>query len=327
MTRVLFDENSGRLRLSQEAAGTLLAWADGEEVDAAQWRALVDAGVVRNGGWQWGNGKFGGKGGGRLGGKGGGKDGGRSGAQPHPAVAPAVQAMADPLCLVLVHSAGIEDGNGARAAGWMGTEAAALLLDSPDGMVEVLSLPPMSVPAALARVLGLSPRPLPDLAGLADVPDLPDLPEASGVRQPAGVVEELFGGELYGDKPQQGSLVDHPVLAAIGVSDAETAGDTETAGDAEPAGDAENTVRWELSTRWPDEEGTARNGLLRVIDSPSGLWTVTAYERGGVADGDGGPGAGEPVEGGPGARSKGEVTLQPATATTVWRLLLRQFPG
>lgn len=209
MTRAPFQDDSGRLRLEPELFDALLSWAEGGEVDRERWLALSGAGLVL-------------------------------GDQPHPRVAGAVAAMADPMCVTSLQSNAVDDGSGIRGAGWMSGESAALLLDAPDGRVELACLPPMSVPAALARLLGLSPRPL---------------PAAPAVQLRATVVDEFFTVR----SPHR-SLTSHPVLEAIGLS---------TVTDA---------FRWDVATRWPGAGEVTHSGRLRVIDSPDGLWGVTTSE-------------------------------------------------
>jgi len=253
-----FDRDSGRLRLSPELFEAFYDWAEGERADGAGLRALVDAGVLSDG-------------------------------QPHPAVAPLAEAIADPVCMVSVRGAAV-DGSGVHGAGWLGAESAALLLDAPevpdtpeppdtskaqdapDGLVELACLVPVSVPAAVARVVGLGPRPVP---GAVPVP------------LPAAEVDGLFGAapeELSGAAPHDGPPAGLRVLAAVGASTADGA------------------RWWEVATRWPDASGNTCTGTLRVLDTADGLWAVTGAD----------------------ART---ATLTPVSSTAAWRLLLRSFPS
>ncbi|POX37463.1 hypothetical protein C3486_28130 [Streptomyces sp. Ru73] len=210
MTGVHFDGEGGRLRLSPELFEAFYDWAEGERAGLP--RAFADAGVLADG-------------------------------QPHPRVAPVAEALAEPVCVLSVRGAAT-DGSGVHGAGWLGAEAAALLLDAPEDLVELAGLAPMAVPAAVARVVGLGPRPVP---GAAPVPLLAD------------DVEDFFGAASH-DGPADG----HPVLAAAGVSAADGA------------------RWWEVATRWPDASGSPRTDTLRVVDTADGLWAVTGGGTGPV---------------------------------------------
>lgn len=78
--------------------------------------------------------------------------------QLHPALAPGLAAVADPMCRLAVR---MRDGSGRteRGDGWVGGDAAALLLDLPDGRCEFGIVHPTFLPVMLARVVGLGPRP------------------------------------------------------------------------------------------------------------------------------------------------------------------------
>lgn len=233
MRRVLFDRDSGRLRLDPQPFDALLSWAEGHDVDHEDLPTLTDAGVV-------------------------------IGNHPHPAIGPAVEAIAHPVCLFTLQVTPMAEGaSSTQGAGWMGEETAALALDAPDEMVELICLAPTFVPAALARVLGISPR---------------ASSRSEAIRLPRTQVDAFFAADLH-----------HRSLA----------------GETAPAIDlifaAPGACGWELSVRWPDPAGTTHTRNLRVIDTPSGFWVV--------AD-----------------DAAGYATLLPATPTTVWRLLLRQFP-
>lgn len=232
MTRVLFDTTSGRLRLDPPSFDTLLSWAQGDDhIESDGFRALTDAGVI-------------------------------IGDQPHPTIAPALDAIADPICLLTLHATASDDMNSAHGAGWMGEETAALALDAPDDLVELVGLSPMLIPAVLARVVDLSPRPS---------------PHTDELLLPTAAVEELFSPNFQ-----------PPIQSESASSSAATLTTT-------------GTRRWELSVRWLTPAGTTHTSNLRVVDTPGGLWTVANNHH-------------------------DYATLQPATPTTVWRRLLRQFP-
>ncbi|MFI9028252.1 ESX secretion-associated protein EspG [Streptomyces sp. NPDC053560] len=165
---MLFDGESGRLRLPLELFGAFYDWAEGERTDGEGLEAFAAAGVL-------------------------------SGGQPHPAVEPVVAAMADPVCVLSVRGAAA-DGSGVHGACWLGAEPAALLLDAPDDSAELTGVAPVAVPAAVARVVGLAPRPVSD---------------AAAVPVPTAEVEALFQ-----DGPPAAG---YPALEAVGVSAADGA--------------------------------------------------------------------------------------------------------
>lgn len=123
---VLFDVHSGRLRLDQDAAGALLAWARGAEPGPAM-TELHDAGVILEG-------------------------------RPHPALEEGLKALNEPVCGLEL---ALQTSTGERrtGSGWVAVDAAALLMDLPDdGMRELITVHPTFLPAGLARVVRLGPR-------------------------------------------------------------------------------------------------------------------------------------------------------------------------
>jgi hypothetical protein len=140
VTAVRFDPDAGRLRLDQAAFDQLVAIArDGE--GAAVDPALRDAGVVRDGGL-------------------------------HPLVADAMRSVAAPVCRLRLDLAG-EDGPPKAGDGWLAGDGAALLLDLPEaGLRDLVSVPTDLVPAAIARLVRLGPRPRPEAEAPVFGPDL-----------------------------------------------------------------------------------------------------------------------------------------------------------
>lgn len=128
---VVFDHGTGRLRLDQPAFDRLVAWSRGDEAAGPELSALRDAGV----------------------------------APAHPRLAGGLRAVREPVCrLRLAHT----DAHGREKAGdgWVRGDAAALLLDLPDGSRDFLTVHPALLPAAIARAVRLGPRPRPGPAPL-----------------------------------------------------------------------------------------------------------------------------------------------------------------
>jgi hypothetical protein len=126
---IAFDERTGRLRVDQATFDSLVAWAlrGADEPPGPHLAALRDAGAVRPD-------------------------------AAHPALAPGLLAVTEPVCRLSLR---LTDGRGRTRAGdgWIRADAASLLLDLPDGMRDFLTVHPSFLPAAIARVVSLGPRP------------------------------------------------------------------------------------------------------------------------------------------------------------------------
>ena len=124
---VAFDSHTGRLRLDQETFDCLVAWARGTAEPGPELSELRDAGAIQDG-------------------------------VPHPKVWPGLQAVTEPLCRL---QAGSIEHSGRRRIGdgWVSSAAAAVLLDAPDGMRELVTVHPSFLPMTIARVVRLGPRP------------------------------------------------------------------------------------------------------------------------------------------------------------------------
>jgi hypothetical protein len=126
---VAFDARTGRLRLDQKTFDCLVAWARGTADPGPELGELRDAGAIRSG-------------------------------APHPAVWPGLQAVTEPVCRL--HLASIDDDGRCRSGdGWIASNAAALLLDAPDSMRELITVHPTFLPMAIARIVRLGPHPRP----------------------------------------------------------------------------------------------------------------------------------------------------------------------
>lgn len=123
---IAFDDRTGRLTLDQAAFDRLVAMARGEALANAD---LEAAGAVRRG-------------------------------VLHPALAAGLRAVIEPVCRLRVT---LSDGAQKRGDGWVRGDAAALLLDRADGARDLHTIHPTLLPAAIARLVSLGPRPRPGL--------------------------------------------------------------------------------------------------------------------------------------------------------------------
>lgn len=118
---VTFDPERGRLLLDSAAFDDLVAWASGGRPTAAA-AELADAGVIVGG-------------------------------RPHPTLEPALAAVTEPVCRLSLVVGGAEP-----IPGWVTPGAATMLLPLPDGVLDLVTVPPPFLPAALARIVKLGPR-------------------------------------------------------------------------------------------------------------------------------------------------------------------------
>ncbi len=123
---VLFDAVTGRLRLSVDSWDALCQWGAGRSPHGQQTEALHDAGVIEQG-------------------------------RPHPSLAPALGAALAPLVRLTIGQCDHE-GRHIDGSGWVTPGAAALLLDAPDDLRELVTVHPAMLAATLARVVALGPR-------------------------------------------------------------------------------------------------------------------------------------------------------------------------
>lgn len=130
MTAVQFDPAGGRLRVDQAAFELLVEIARGGEGAGLAVAVLRDAGVVQEGGL-------------------------------HPLAAGAMRSVAAPVCRLRLDLTG-EEGRPKAGDGWLAPDGTALLLDLPDeGLRDLVSVPTDLVPAVIARLVRLGPRPQP----------------------------------------------------------------------------------------------------------------------------------------------------------------------
>jgi hypothetical protein len=124
---VAFDARTGRLRLDQKTFDCLVAWSRGATEPGPELSDLQEAGAIEYG-------------------------------LPHPSVRPGLRAVTESTCRLQI---GSMDDHGQRRTGdgWVSRDAAALLLDIPDGRRELITVHPTFLPMAIARVVRLGPHP------------------------------------------------------------------------------------------------------------------------------------------------------------------------
>jgi hypothetical protein len=242
---VIFDESTGRLRLDQVTFDHLVAVAAGlgpglepGTEPAAELRA---AGVVPDG-------------------------------NPHPRLSAGLRAVTEPAYRLRLTV--LDDSTGRRECGdgWAGAGAAALLLDLPDGLREFVTLHPAFLPAAVARVVRLGPRPR---------------PRWEPVRLPAGRVADLFAVD--------------PAVRRRAAKTAASGGREGPDTDAPPGILAGGWRAWRAEAMWTDPGGCPAGHVLDVVDAGAAGLCLVEFDA-------------------------AQAVLWPATATAVWRLLLRLLP-
>ncbi|MGH3503114.1 MAG: hypothetical protein ACRDQA_19800 [Nocardioidaceae bacterium] len=128
---VLFEEETGRLRLDRPSFDALVAIAAGIEPPAEGAERVRDAGIVR-------------------------------GTIIHPGIAPGIVAAESAVAHA---SLAMHDDSGTviGAEIWIGTESAAYLMTTSSDLLELITTGPAFFPVSVARIVGLGPRPRPAL--------------------------------------------------------------------------------------------------------------------------------------------------------------------
>ncbi|MBJ7610076.1 MAG: hypothetical protein JF887_11700 [Candidatus Dormibacteraeota bacterium] len=161
MTQVRFDQSTGRLQLDQATFDCLLRSVRGDADPGPEVSALGQAGVLQSG-------------------------------TLHPLLDSGLRAVTQPVCRLQV--ALTEELGPAKAGeGWVCADTAALLLDLPDGSRDFVTVHSSFLPAAIARLVGLGPRPR---GGAEPVPLGADLLEGVHSADPAR--RQRACGELNG---------------------------------------------------------------------------------------------------------------------------------
>ena len=195
-----FDAETGLLVASEAAVAALRAGAD---ATPDGWAELEAAGAV-------------------------------AGGLPHPALKPALDAMRRPVC-----SLDLQRGD-RRGAGWVDAQVAAMLLPEPDGRVKLVDVPTPFLPAALARMNELGPRPRiePAVRLRFDVAEL---------------LELLARGRDPRARPEPEASAVTRLLAGF-------------------------REHWRAEARWPPAQDSAGRRVVEVIDTDAGLWLVVPDE-------------------------------------------------
>ncbi|WP_163508627.1 hypothetical protein [Fodinicola acaciae] len=211
---VLFDATSGRLRLDAGSFDVLSGWVTGHDTTPAALEPLRAAGVIVRG-------------------------------RPHELLMPGLVAVGEPLCTVEIT---IEDAgrNVESGRGWVCDDAAALLLDLPDELHEFVTVHPTFLPAALARVVRLGPRP-------------------RTATMPLQVRNTLLDELLSADESVRATAVDALI--------AETPeGERELTAEAARALGSGLSHRWRVRIEWTAPDGSPGGRGIRVLDTAAGLW-------------------------------------------------------
>lgn len=151
-------------------------------------------------------------------------------------VARALESVRNPCCRLSVSSRGLV------AQGWLDADVAALLIPRDAGLLELAWLPAAFLPDALARVVELEPRPV---------------PEGPPLRLAPGTLAHLLAAPddhtpLPGADPRGGPGPDNrarQVLASV-------------------------KRHWRIDAHTMDEAGPGRARSLEVLDTPGGMWRL-----------------------------------------------------
>jgi hypothetical protein len=211
---VMFDAASGRLRLDADSFGTLSDWVSGREPAAAALAPLREAGVIVRG-------------------------------RPHDLLMPGLIAVGEPLCTVDIS---IEDAdrNVESGRGWVSDDAAALLLELPGELHEFVTVHPSFLPAALARIVRLGPRP-------------------RVATMPLQVRNALLDELLSPDESVRSAAVE-ALIAEV------PAAERELTVEAARALGSGLRHRWRVRMEWTAPDGSPGGRGVRVLDTESGLW-------------------------------------------------------
>jgi len=209
-----FDSGTGRLRLDPQTCAALLAWADGAPSSDPALAELAQQGVIHKG-------------------------------RPHPALVPALEALTDPVCEVSVTRSS-DEGDLPGGEGGVALTAAGLLLDAPGGLRELVTVHPTFLPAALATIVRLGPRPRVD---------------SEPLHLPASALDGLLMGDPASRRQSAGNVgadIEAPAARAAVASLAST-----------------SWHRWAIVISWPARPGQPGERRLEVLDTPAlGVWIL-----------------------------------------------------
>lgn len=244
MTSVIFDPGAGRLRLEQRAFDCLVNWQHGGAEPSPELEALREAGVI--------------------------VDAAEGDDSAHPVLAAGLQAVVEQLCQLRLE---LHDDAGDHKAGdgWIGYKTATLLLDLPEEQRELVTMHPLLLPAAVARLVRLGPR---------------ATPASEPLHMPGGVFDMLLSDDEQTRRAAVGDLAapgpDSPIPAALDCAE-------------------KGPWRcWTATMCWHTPEGKPAGQVLQVLDLEDGLYLCQGDEQ--------------------------TVTLQPASASNVWRRLTTLVP-
>ena len=182
----------------------------------------------------------------------------------HPVMAPIAAAVADPVVRIRFDHLG--PGTPVECPGWISPDVAVLAVPGSDGLDEILAVETSFLPARLAALIGLGPRPV------------PRLPPGS-VRADIGLLEALLSGLVATAEDVRrhvGPVVPQALVdAAVAISDGIRLHwrATTTWGDpARPATRTHEVVESQAGTFWVVHRDFAGTELTPI--SPTGVWRL-----------------------------------------------------
>jgi hypothetical protein len=182
----------------------------------------------------------------------------------HPVMAPIAAAVADPLVRIRFDHLG--PGTPVECPGWISPDVAVLAVPGPDGLDEIVAVETSFLPARLAGLIGLGPRPGPRLP-------------AGSVRADIGLLEALLSGLVASAEdvrrhvgpavPQ--ALVDAVVAISEGIR-LHWRVATTWGGPARPTTRTHEVVESRAGTFWVVHRDFAGTALSPI--TPTGLWRL-----------------------------------------------------
>ncbi len=213
---VRFVPSAGEFLLDQAAFDALISWVSTDEQAGSQLDEFRQAGVITPDGL-------------------------------HSDLASAVAAVVRPLCQLRLDVFD-HDGTERSAEGWIDADTCALLADRKNGLRHFFEAHPTLIPAVVARLVGLRPRPKP-------------VDSVEPLLMPRAVLEGLLGG----------SVAEREAAAARFASHGD---DRHSVIDLLVAGPWR---RWTVTTMWMTPSGKPASYGLQVVDTNEGMWRCEVY--------------------------------------------------
>jgi hypothetical protein len=168
-----------------------------------------------------------------------------AGADASPALEATLDVVRAAVCTIGLR---VQDADGRRLVheGWVGDQAAVLLMAGAGELCEVVTMHPAFLPEAVARITALGPR-----------------PEAPGM-VPLRLAQAEIDGLTAPDRNDRAIALERLAVGGL----------TQEAYDGARALASGLLARWELMVRWTPARGSAGRRGLHVIDSAAGLWLL-----------------------------------------------------